>query len=125
MKKIELYDEVILKDGRKAAIVEIFPESYVADIELDDGEYEMDVWIVIIAVIVSLFALYLPVSYVFKPDMQKLGQSLLVVAGIFVVLFAYVLIVIFADSKVATMSIALAVASLAAYLPLSYMFGKG
>ena len=40
MKKIELYDEVILKDGRKAAIVEILPNSYVADIEVDDGEYE-------------------------------------------------------------------------------------
>ena len=97
----------------------------VVEIILYDGEYEMDVWIVIVAVIVSLLALYLPVSYVFKPDMQKLGQSLLVVAGIFVVLFAYVLIVIFADSKMATMSIALAVASLAAYLPLSHMFGKG
>jgi hypothetical protein len=40
MKKVELYDEVILKDGRKAAIVEIFPNSYVADIELGDGEYD-------------------------------------------------------------------------------------
>lgn len=40
MKTIELYDEVILKDGRKAAIVEIFSDSYVADIELDDGEYD-------------------------------------------------------------------------------------
>ena len=40
MKTIELYDEVILKDGRKAAIVEIFPDSYVADIELGDGEYD-------------------------------------------------------------------------------------
>ena len=40
MKEIELYDEVILKDGRKAAIVEIFPGSYVADIEVDEGEYE-------------------------------------------------------------------------------------
>ena len=40
MKTIELYDEVILKDGRKAAIVEIFPNSYVADIEVGEGEYE-------------------------------------------------------------------------------------
>ena len=40
MKTIELYDEVILKDGRKATIVEIFPNSYVADIEIGDEEYE-------------------------------------------------------------------------------------
>ena len=40
MKKIELYDEVILKDGRKAAIVEIFDGSYVADIEVGDGDYD-------------------------------------------------------------------------------------
>ena len=40
VKEIELYDEVILKDGRKAAIVEIFPNSYVADIEVGEEEYE-------------------------------------------------------------------------------------
>lgn len=40
MKKIELYDDVILKDGRKASIVEIFSDSYVADIEIGDGDYE-------------------------------------------------------------------------------------
>lgn len=40
MMQIELYDEVLLKDGRKAAIVEIFDYSYVADIEIGDGEYD-------------------------------------------------------------------------------------
>lgn len=40
MDKIELYSDVILKDGRKASIVEIFSDSYVADVEIADGEYE-------------------------------------------------------------------------------------
>ena len=40
MRKIELYDNVILKDGRKASIVEIFVNSYVADVEIGDGDYE-------------------------------------------------------------------------------------
>ena len=40
MRKIKLYDNVILKDGRKASIVEIFSDSYVADIEIGNGDYE-------------------------------------------------------------------------------------
>lgn len=38
--KINLYDIVELKDGRTATIVEIFENSYVADIELEEGEYD-------------------------------------------------------------------------------------
>ena len=37
---IELYDEVLLNNGRKAAIVEIFDNSFVADIETGDGDYD-------------------------------------------------------------------------------------
>ena len=40
MKAIKLYDDVLLKDGRKASIVEIFSTSYVADVELGDSEYD-------------------------------------------------------------------------------------
>ena len=39
-KKIELYCTVLLKDGRVAAIVEIFDDSYIADIETAPGEYD-------------------------------------------------------------------------------------
>ncbi len=40
MIKVNLYDIVELKDGRTATIVEVFENSYVADIELEDGEYD-------------------------------------------------------------------------------------
>lgn len=40
MLNLKLYDNVILKDGRRASIVEIFPDSYIADIEIGDGDYE-------------------------------------------------------------------------------------
>ena len=37
--KIELYDRVLLKDGRKASIVEIYKtdEYFIADIDTEDG----------------------------------------------------------------------------------------
>ncbi len=39
-KKIELYCDVLLKDGRRASIVEIFDNEYIADIEISVGEYD-------------------------------------------------------------------------------------
>ncbi len=41
---IKLYDEVKLKDGREAHIVEIYEQgvAYEADIKLPDGEYDTD-----------------------------------------------------------------------------------
>ena len=38
--KIKLYDSVLLKDGRTASIVEVFDNSFVADIKTADGDYE-------------------------------------------------------------------------------------
>lgn len=36
MEKIELYDEVLLKNGKQASVVEFLGESFVVDIEADD-----------------------------------------------------------------------------------------
>lgn len=43
MMKIELYSDVLLKDGRRASIVEIFDDSYVADIEVSKGQYDTQI----------------------------------------------------------------------------------
>ena len=42
--KIELYDRVLLKDGRKASIVEIYKtdEYFIADIDTEDGTITED-----------------------------------------------------------------------------------
>ena len=42
MKKIELYQKVLLKDGRNATIVEILEENkaYIADIDLPGPDWE-------------------------------------------------------------------------------------
>ncbi|MBD5129559.1 MAG: hypothetical protein HDT43_06510 [Ruminococcaceae bacterium] len=38
---VSLYDNVLLKDGRKAAVVEIFDDSYIVDIDIDiGGDYD-------------------------------------------------------------------------------------
>lgn len=39
MVNVKLYDNVLLKDGRKAAVVEIFDDSYIVDIDLG-GDYD-------------------------------------------------------------------------------------
>lgn len=39
MDNVKLYDNVLLKDGRKAAVVEIFSDSYLVDIDLG-GDYD-------------------------------------------------------------------------------------
>lgn len=36
MEKIELYDEVLLENGKQASVVEILGDSFVVDIKLDD-----------------------------------------------------------------------------------------
>ena len=38
MVNVKLYDNVLLKDGRKASIVEIFDDSYIVDIDVG-GDY--------------------------------------------------------------------------------------
>lgn len=39
--KVKLYDKVLLKDGRTAAVIEIFDETdCLFDISLPDGQYE-------------------------------------------------------------------------------------
>lgn len=35
--KVELYSKVILNDGRKATVVDVLGDDYVADIEIDGG----------------------------------------------------------------------------------------
>ena len=42
MKKIEMYQKVLLKDGRSATIVEILEENqaYIADIDLSGTDWE-------------------------------------------------------------------------------------
>lgn len=40
MLKIELYDDVLLKDGRTATVTEVFKTACVADIRIDDGDYD-------------------------------------------------------------------------------------
>lgn len=44
MMKIELYDRVLLKDGMKASIVEIYKtdEYFIADIDTEDGTITED-----------------------------------------------------------------------------------
>lgn len=39
MVNVQLYDNVILRDGRKASVVEIFNDSYIVDIDIG-GDYD-------------------------------------------------------------------------------------
>lgn len=39
MINVKLYDDVLLKDGRRASIVEIFSDSYIVDIDIG-GDYD-------------------------------------------------------------------------------------
>lgn len=39
MVNVKLYDNVLLKDGRKASVVEIFDDTYIVDIDIG-GDYE-------------------------------------------------------------------------------------
>lgn len=41
MINIKLYDNVLLKDGRKASIVEIYDDVYIVDIDIG-GDYDTD-----------------------------------------------------------------------------------
>ena len=41
MEKFDLYDNVLLKDGRKATIVEFLGDDYVVDMDLG-GDYDTD-----------------------------------------------------------------------------------
>ena len=41
MINIKLYDNVLLRDGRKASIVEIFDDAYIVDIDIG-GDYDTD-----------------------------------------------------------------------------------
>lgn len=39
MVNVKLYDNVLLRDGRKASVVEIFNDSYIVDIDVG-GDYD-------------------------------------------------------------------------------------
>lgn len=39
MINVKLYDNVLLKDGRKASVVEIFDDTYIVDIDIG-GDYD-------------------------------------------------------------------------------------